>query len=139
MANRVTCRFFQVQKKETDAPSFGHALKSVYSLKSPKDRTKTVDDTAIRLERFNDSGKDISCEVVRIESENLPSEVTDSGLDALDAERIGYGVAFCYTPSLSVLSLQYDNRLVSGTKICQYLAQFDPSHAYFLKAIPSWH
>lgn len=136
MPSKITCRYFQVLREGNVPRSFADALGEVAAIPQLADRTRTVDDHSYRLERHAVEDGLVRCEIVKIESDNLPAEVTPIGLDELDADQIGYGIAFCYDPATSVIAMQYDNRIVSGSKICRYLRGFSAHNNFYLKLIP---
>lgn len=135
MSSRITSRFFQVFGRGDAPKSFAEALQEVAEL-TLEQRTQSVDGQEYRLERHQVRDGVVSCEIVRIQTDNLPAEVTPEGLDELPVDQLGFGIAFCYEQELSVLAMQYDNKVVSASRLCEYLLRFSERNDFWVKAVP---
>lgn len=135
MAN-ITVRYFQVTLPEGSYISFSTALKKIAEESLDK-REKLLDGVNFRLERYEETNTNtLKGEMTRIQTDDFPSEVVSSGLEKLKAGKLGYGMAFVYDESLSVIALQYNNRVVSLSKFNSYLsAMYNGCNFQFL-AIP---
>lgn len=134
MDKKITVRFFKVSKNHKSAPALEAALKNaLQSGATASKRQRNVYGNIIRLERLVQNGTFWDGEVVRKQAENIPPEAHDEGLTALALKEgggLGHPIAFRYSPSLSVLAMQFDNRAVSVNKLMAYLQAIDPAHGY---------
>lgn len=129
MDKQVTARYFQITKTPRDGISFEKALEAAYR-NTARDRERNVlGSVRIRLENMVPQGDLVVGDFTRVQVDNLPGQVTDSGLSALPFPKIGHSAAFCYDPVCQVLMLQHASFL-GCRRVCDYAAQFAGSTAF---------
>lgn len=126
MDKTVSVRFFVVRAATGTRITFDQALAEAAGISSVVGRERDVaPGCCVRLEEWNISSNGVAAgDLTRVQTENLPSKVLDDGVERLDEDRIGHGVAFLYDPDINVLATQFDNRAVSPGRICKYASMF---------------
>lgn len=115
---------------------FSDALNTVMGIDRLSEREREVSGARIRLESAEENNGIFQGEATRIRAEDFPAEVTDVGLEIIDADRIGFGVAFAYDSRLGILAIQYDVRRVSPPRLGTYLSRFDERALYNFESVP---
>lgn len=62
-------------------------------------------------------------DIVRVQSDNLPSHVREDSSDPLPVDRIGHHAAFVFEPETRYLALQFDMK-IAVNRFCNYVSQF---------------
>jgi hypothetical protein len=123
MEKSVTLRFYDVTRTSDDKPALETVLTAIAALPIP-DREKRVGEEAIlvRLEDFESAGGFLSGQFIRGQTGNMPGRMEADGTHDLPfAEPIGHGIAFRYRTADGLLGIQFDNRVLSPSRILQYL------------------
>lgn len=131
---RVTVRFFKIEKIHESAPDLEVALQDAYAV-GPKacEREREVVGHTLRLERLKKDSMFYDGEIVRKQTEDIPPEAIDDGLQKLSVSEgggIGHCIAFRYSVALQALAIQFDNRAVSVNRLLAYLRDIDPTFDY---------
>ena len=141
--SKITARYFQVTNAENYNRTFREALSDISNILPLENRATQIDGFGYRLERFDNSRAGIiKGEMIKIQADNLPAEVFPDRLEELQVEEPGYGMAFVYDEQLSVVAVQFDNRVVSMSKFNGYLNSMDIRNGFHFRVIPgpdSWN
>ena len=134
MDKQITVRFFRIAKHHETTPPFEAALQAAFdSGPNSVDRERDVNGQTIRLENLTLNGACYDGEIVRKQGDNVPPEAHGEGLSPLrlqDDGGLGHSIAFRYSPQLSVIAIQFDNRAVSVNRLAAYLKAFDAAYSY---------
>jgi hypothetical protein len=123
MEKSVTLRFYDVTRTSADKPTMEHVLAGIAAQAIPN-REKKVgeEDILVRLEDFESTDDFLSGQFIRGQSGNMPGRMEPDGTHDLPfTEPIGHGIAFRYRKSDGLLGIQYDNRVLSPSRVLQYL------------------
>lgn len=135
--SKITTRYYQVVYENNHHRSFSDALRDISIIQPISSRERSIESGRYRLERFDNSTTGIiKGEMIKIQGDNLPAEVLSNSLAELEVEQIGYGIAFIFDIDLSVISVQYDNRVVSPSKFSSYLQLMDSRNRFYFRVIP---
>ncbi|MEM0948373.1 MAG: DUF6731 family protein [Pseudomonadota bacterium] len=131
---KVTVRFFKIEKAHQNAPDLDAALKAAFELgDKAADRERQVFDQTLRLERLSTDQTFYAGEVVKKQTDDIPPEANDNGLERLTLSEgggVGHCIAFRYSVALRALAIQFDNRKVSVNRLLAYLREIDPTYDY---------
>jgi hypothetical protein len=123
MEKTVTLRFYDVTRTSNDKPTMDAVLTAIAAMAIP-DREKRVgeEEILVRLEDFESDGNFLSGQFIRGQSGNMPGQMLPDGTHDLPFEEpIGHGIAFRYRTADGLLGIQYDNRVLSPSRVLQYL------------------
>lgn len=123
MEKSVTLRFYDVTRTSTDKPTMEAVLSAIAALTIPE-REKRVgeEEILVRLEDFETDGDFLCGQFIRGQTGNMPGRMEADGTHDLPFEEpIGHGIAFRYRQSDGLLGIQYDSRILSPSRILQYL------------------
>lgn len=123
MEKSVTLRFYDVTRTSNNKPTMETVLTAI-AAKTIPDREKRVgeEDILVRLEDFESAGDFLSGQFIRGQSGNMPGRMELDGTHDLPfTEPIGHGIAFRYRKADGLLGIQYDNRILSPSRVLQYL------------------
>lgn len=123
MEKSVTLRFYDVTRTSADKPTLEAVITAIAALPIPA-REKHVgeEDTLVRLEDFESTNGFLSGQFIRGQTSNMPGRMEADGTHDLPfSEPIGHGVAFRYRKSDGLLGIQYDSRILSPSRVLQYL------------------
>lgn len=137
MEKSVTLRFYTVRRTSEDRPRLAEVLRAIAALELV-DREKQigVDDALVRLENFDEDQDSISGQLIRGQSRNRPGRMLPDGTDNLPfIEPIGHGIAFLYRLNDGLLAIQFDTKILSPSKMMDYLYQHDARAEYSLAPI----
>lgn len=133
MANKITVRFYEVQKLQPQGPSLKTALETIAAKEHGKRQVQLGEGVVVRLERYSEDAGELEGEFTRVRREDFPYRVMSDGAKALDVEDpLGNGVAFRFRPHDHVLAIQYNALRVSPGRVADYLLQFDSRFAFDL-------
>lgn len=137
MDRQITVRFFKIRKYNQNTPNFEDACNYAMQLSaSPNGREKILhNDFHARMERFSKGNQFCNGEIVRVQRDNIPPEAKDFGLTPLNVDGLGHAIAFCYSPILQIIAIQYDNRAVSIKRLCSYLKEVNNIYNYLCEPI----
>ena len=125
MDSRITVRFYVADATEIDQPSFGAALQQLLDADEAKLEQK-VDDVLIRAGQLEKNGDRISGDLIRLQSDNLPSLVEGKNkpkkLTLPNNGSLGHHAAFVYDASIQMLAFQTTRSSVSLTRFNLFLA-----------------
>jgi hypothetical protein len=117
----ITVRFYEIEPNNVGQPSAEQMLRQIYDLHA-NDREKDVG-AVLRLEYLEERNGLLVGDITRVQTENLPSHVTDDSADPLPVDQIGHHAAFCFDPETNYVALQYDIKIGIG-RFANYLGQF---------------
>lgn len=109
MDSLVTVRFFTVIPKQAGHPDFEECLKKIQALGESVGRE--VEGTIVQANELKLEGDRYSGDVVRFQTENLPSVASNTGkkprkLDLASGDALGHHAAFVYERKLKVVAYQ---------------------------------
>lgn len=127
MANRLTIRFYTVERVTPAGFSLQQALENVDAKQPHSSRQiQLAANYIVRLERYEDDAGELTGEFIRVQTTDFPFEVEDDGVSPLQTDGpLGNGIAFRFRPMDSTLAIQYDTRVVSPGRAMDYLQQCD--------------
>lgn len=134
MEKSVTLRFYDVRRTSEDKPPFADVVRLI-AAKPIADREARVgvDDILVRLEDFGETAGELHGQFVRGQSGNRPGRMLPIGTGNLPfAEPLGHGIAFRYRPANGLLAVQFDSKILSPSKMVEYLYQHEPRAEYLL-------
>lgn len=125
MDSLVTVRFFTVIPKMPGQPDFGACLEKVQGLGDVPGRK--VGDTTIQANNLTLNGDRYSGDLVRFQTENLPSLASNTGtkptkLDLPPGKALGHHAAFVYERKLRILAYQIARNAVPLSLFNGYIA-----------------
>ena len=125
MDSLVTVRFFTVIPKQPGQPDFEECLKKVQSLGESVGRE--VGDTTIQANSLTLEGDRYSGDLVRFQTENLPSVASNTGkkprkLKLESGDALGHHAAFVYERKLKILAYQIARNAVPLSLFNGYIA-----------------
>lgn len=125
MDRRITFRFYRVVRANGGRLSFSDTITQIGAISPPRDRERQLaEDYYIRAEIVEAARGSIHGEFTRIQKTNYPSEVNDSGRRPLRTRNpLGHGIVFRYLPTNDYLGLQYDPRVISPSRVSEYLRE----------------
>jgi hypothetical protein len=131
MSNRISVRFYSVEKLRRNGPSLKQALEGIHSVAHNLRQVQISGGYTVRLERYAEDAGEIEGEFTRVRTDDFPFEVHDDGVSELRVDGpLGHGVAFRYRPTDHTLAIQYDTREVSPGRAFDYIQQYDHRFAY---------
>jgi hypothetical protein len=114
MDSRITVRFYAVYSLETGQPTFDACLKKIIAL--GPNPARDVDGTVIRATGLAIDGNRISGDLLRLQSDNLPTLVNRGNkpkkLTLASGNALGHHAAFVYDVSLRILAFQLTRNAV---------------------------
>lgn len=124
MDKRITFRFYRVRREGRGRLDFDEALLQIANIRRPRDRERQLAiDYYVRAEVIERHQGSIHGEITRVQKTNFPSEVEDNGRRALRVGNpLGHGIVFRYLPGTEQIGLQYDPRVLSPSKLTEYIA-----------------
>ncbi len=131
---KITVRYFQVVLSDTGNREFSSALKDLKK-ESVEAREKFINEVNMRLQHLEEDGDIFSGDMIRIQTDNLPAQVKKEHLVKLEADKIGYSMAFVFNVPLSILAIQYNNHILGLSKIGQYLKEHNSSNGFCFRPI----
>ncbi|GJD83649.1 hypothetical protein [Methylobacterium haplocladii] len=133
MDKNVTVKLFRIERENDSVPRLVDVLRRIDSIPGYVNREKHIaPNFAVRLELLEEENQHvICCELTRIQSTNLPSEVTPAGRTALTtSNRLGHSVVFRVNHHLGLLGMEFNNRVCSPGRLLNYLHEFDSTASY---------
>lgn len=131
MANKVSVRFYTVERRNPNGLSFQQAIELIDAVDHPARQRDVAAGLSVRLERYENDAGELTGEFTRVRTTNFPFEVRPGGAEPLQTDGpIGDGVAFRFRPADHTLAMQYDNRIVSPGRAMVYLMTFDQRAAF---------
>jgi len=125
MDRKVTVRFYEISGTKQGGRTFEDILREIDGIPDKVARQKDVaEGCTVRLEGMGENNGLIVGDITRVQSQNLPPEVTDDGTSDLPVDRIGHEVAFCYDPETKIAALQFDQKAVTVGRFCTYASLF---------------
>lgn len=122
MDRDVTVRFYELVNNDPGGPAPDEILRRVFEMR-PRDRETDDPGVRLRLEHLEEDGGLLIGDMTRVQTENLPGEVTDETTDPLPVAELGHSVAFCYDPETRFVALQFDIKIGVG-RFTTYLHHF---------------
>jgi len=98
-------------------------LEAICAKKISQRVAQTWNGVGARLERLTEEPANcLAGEITRIQTTNFPSEVHDEGTKPLRINNpLGHGIAFRYQTETGTLAIQYEPRVLSPSRVFQYL------------------
>lgn len=137
MEKSVTLRFYTVRRTIEHKPALADVLRLI-AQRSIADRESRVGDEnfLVRLEDFVETADEMHGQFVRGQSGNRPGRMLPDGTGNLPFhEPLGHGIAFRYRFRDGLLAVQFDPKILSPSKIMEYLYQQEPRAEYNLRPI----
>tara|TARA_B100000678_G_scaffold267492_1_gene253077 strand:+ start:369 stop:1223 length:855 start_codon:yes stop_codon:yes gene_type:complete len=123
MDKDITVRFYELRWPEDGPAGVADAFRDLAALPR-RDRERAVnDEIVLRLDDFDEGDGLIWGDIVRVQSDNLPSHVQDDSSDPLPVDRIGHHAAFVFEPETRFLALQFDIK-IAVNRFCTYASEF---------------
>ena len=138
MERSLTFRFYKIGRKSSKVPLFVDALREIDKIQKKGDREREIgSDFVVRLEEFGSDGPGAYAgEIVRVQSRNMPSEVSSTGRAPLStANPLGHGVAFRYNEAKSIICIQHEPRIASCGRFLDYIFACWPEAFYDVKPV----
>jgi hypothetical protein len=115
MDSRITVRFYAVVPMEPGQPSFEACLKKIMGI--GQNVAREVEETAVQAMQLVQNGTRISGDLIRLQSDNLPSLIESLGktptkLPLPASAALGHHTAFLYDISLRKLAYQLTRNAV---------------------------
>lgn len=123
MDKDITVRFYELRWPDDGPNDISDALRALHRLPRRERERPVNDEIVLRLDDFDEGDGLIWGDIVRVQSDNLPSHVQDDSSDPLPVDRIGHHAAFIFEPETRYLALQYDAK-IAVNRFCTYVAQF---------------
>lgn len=123
MDRNVTVRFYELRWPDDGPENISGAFAALHQ--SPRrERERPVnDEIVLRLDDYGEGDGLIWGDIVRVQSDNLPSHVREDSSDPLPVDRIGHHAAFVFEPETRYLALQFDMK-IAVNRFCNYVSQF---------------
>jgi hypothetical protein len=137
MDKRVTFRFYEVGAGRRVRHSFSEALRLISDIARPSGRERQLaQDFYMRAEQIVLRNGVIVGDLTRIQKTNFPSEISGDLRNPLSTRNyLGHSVVFRYVPGTSTLGIQYDPRVISPSRFCEYVTQMLETGPYTLTPI----
>lgn len=135
MEKTVTLRFYDVSRTSADKPALIDVL-DLISAKPLAERGAQIgeEEILVRLEDYERDDNHASGQLVRGQSGNRPGRMMPDGTNALPFdEPLGHSIAFRYSINDGLFAVQFDNRVLSPSKIMTYFYAHDPRAEYHLE------
>jgi hypothetical protein len=125
MDSRITVRFYTVVPREAGQASFDMCLNQLINLGNHPARE--VDNTVIQADNLKVDGARISGDLVRFQTENLPSLIETRGvkpkkLDLKTGAGLGHHAAFLYDKDIHILAYQIAKNAVPLGRFNGYIS-----------------
>lgn len=121
MDRDVTVRFYEL-RWPADGPADISGAFHALSQRPRSEREFSVnDEIVLRLDDFDEGDGLIWGDMVRVQTDNLPSHVQDDSSDPLPVERIGHHAAFVFEPETRYLAMQFDTK-IAVNRFCSYVS-----------------
>jgi len=135
MEKSVTLRFYNVRRTSEDKPALADVLNLIAAKPIGEREARVgVDDILVRLEDFQETNGELHGQFIRGQSGNRPGRMLPGGTGNLPfREPLGHGIAFRYRLRDGLLAVQFDAKILSPSKICEYLYQHEPRAEYHLE------
>ncbi|MEA1833997.1 hypothetical protein U8607_18065 [Methylobacterium durans] len=133
MDKNVTVKLFRIERANETVPRIIDVLRRIDAIQGYGNRERHIGSNfVVRLESLDEENQHVVCgELTRIQSTNMPSEVTTAGRTALSTQnRLGHSVVFRINHHLGLLGMEFNSRVCSPGRLIGYLAEFDPTAAY---------
>jgi hypothetical protein len=126
MTNRISVRFYSVEKLQPNGPSLKRALEHISQMNHEQRQIQLGEGVIVRLERFEEDAGELCGEFTRVRDTDFPFEVRPDGVRSLQTEGpIGTGVAFRFRPGDHTLAMQFDTRIVSPGRVVDFFLHAD--------------
>ncbi|MGU3496300.1 hypothetical protein ACLBXM_19850 [Xanthobacteraceae bacterium A53D] len=137
MDQNVSVRLYRLSRPDEAAPRISDVLKMIGNLSHADRERKLGTSLDVRLELIEEENSHIICgEMTRIQSTNLPSEISSTSRTSLSLNsRLGHSVVFRVNHHLGLLGFQYDKRTCAPARFFQYLTEFVPAAKYNVEPI----
>jgi hypothetical protein len=133
MDKNVTVKLFRIERANETVPRLLDVLRRIDAIEGYANRERNIGrNFVVRLELLEEENQHVVCgELTRIQSTNMPSEVTTDGRIPLSTRnRLGHSVVFRVNHHLGLLGMEFNSRVCSPGRLLGYLAEFDPTAAY---------
>ena len=127
MNNQITFRFYPVSKEKSVPHTLSSVMSAIGKVTPKVKRERQIAGGALlRLEEFEtETDGSIVGELIRVQSTNMPADVTDDGRQALAVKRgLAHGVIFRYDEPAKVLTVQHAPQIASVGRIMDYIAAY---------------
>lgn len=131
MDNKVTVRFYQVQRHHDTDLGFSQVLAHIRALSQtfPADYLELDEDVWVRLERYEADRQYVRGEFTRKQTVNLPPKVVRGDLEA-STDPIAHRVAFQYNIALGILAIEQSRSGMTLPRVNKYIIDLT-GHAGF--------
>jgi hypothetical protein len=121
MDRDVTVRFYELRWPDDGPADISDALRALHQRPHRERELSVNDEIILRLDDFGEGDGLIWGDIVRVQSDNLPSHVRDNSSDPLPVDRIGHHAAFIFEPETRYLALQFDVK-IAVNRFCTYVS-----------------
>lgn len=128
MDRRVTAQFHAVYFAGGEI-DLVEAVRRVEALDLPSRERTLGNGIKLRLEDASYENGMVLAELTRVQSENLPTEVTPTGIGPLPLPEIGHASSLLYDPVSRVMVLHFAP-FMTASRVCEYLSAFSGSTVY---------
>lgn len=122
MERSITIRFYDVERTDPARPALKDLLDNIAALPLADRERRIDDDILVRLEDYADEGDCVCGQFVRGQTGGVPGQMTQEGTTNLPFEEpLGHSIAFRYRHGDGLLAVQFDNRVLSPSRIHEFL------------------
>ena len=111
MDRDITVRFYELRWPDDGPADIADAFRALQRRPRAERERPVNDNIVLRLDDFDEGDGLIWGDIVRVQSDNLPSHVQEDSSDPLPVERIGHHAAFIFEPETRFLALQFDAKI----------------------------
>ncbi|MFN4281856.1 MAG: DUF6731 family protein [Alphaproteobacteria bacterium] len=123
MDRTVSIRFYSVEHPNGGGLGFSACLDQLNDLDLEERELEVADDIVLRLERYNPQPRYVIGEVLRRQSQNLPSRAPRGrSAQRLGVGSIGHSSVFLYDSNLSILAIQIGRNGITAGRFVKYVS-----------------
>ena len=129
MDREVSVRFYEIISAEGQ-PNLGDAIRRIGAIPDKTNRQRGLArGLDIRLEHLEERGNLLLGDLTRVQTENLPGQVTAVDVEELPFGELGHSIAFCYDTAVGALALQFHLQ-AQVKRVLQYFGEFAPNSSF---------
>jgi len=129
MDRSVSIRFYEVVSNDGGL-SLGDAIRDIAGIEDKVRRQRELaPGLHLRLEHYEVRNGLILGDLTRIQTENLPGQVTAEDLEGLPFGELGHSIAFCFDPEVNALAVQFHLQ-AQIKRVLEYLGEFAPNTVF---------
>ena len=129
MDRQVTAWFYEVTELD-GGESLETVLRRIHAIEVHAEKEREVGEgIGLRLEVLEEDGDLMVGDLTRIQSQNLPGQVTEDGTEPLPFDHLGHYVAFCYDKRANAIAIQFNASARAG-RVLNYFSMFSERSQY---------